>query len=299
MPRDAYVNGRYVPHATAAVHIEDRGFQFADGVYEVVTVRGGRPIDEDGHLDRLDRSLGALAMAWPCSRRALMLILRTLVKRNGVTDGTIYLQITRGVAPRDFRYPRNTAPTLVATTRRMRFPPRVLGVGVAIITIPDIRWKRRDIKTVGLLAQAMGKQLAAEQGAFEAWQVDEDGLVTEGCSSNAWIVTQEGSLVTRPATHDILDGVTRRAVRRLAVDRGMAFAERAFSVAEAYAAREAFMTSATSFVTPIVRIDGRPVGDGRPGPFATTLREAYFTYADGQGAASRSSADTTMPSRRT
>jgi D-alanine transaminase len=283
MARDAYVNGRYVPHAQAAVHVEDRGFQFADGVYEVVSIRRGRLIDEAGHLDRLDRSLQELRIAWPCERRVMQLIMRRLIDRNGVRDGLIYLQVTRGVAPRDFRFPIAARPTLVMTTRRA-----VLGgnakAGVRVITIPDIRWQRCDLKTVGLLAQVLGKQQASESGAFEAWQVDEDGFVTEGTSSNAWILTADGVLVTRPASHDILNGITRQSVLGIAAAEGLRFEERPFDLEEAYAAREAFMSSATSFVTPVVRIDERVVGDGTPGPLARRMLEAYVAHADGAGA---------------
>lgn len=283
MARDAYVNGRYVPHARAAVHVEDRGFQFADGVYEVVCIRQGRLIDEDGHLDRLDRCLSELRIAWPCERRVLRLIMRRLLERNGVRDGLIYIQVTRGVAPRDFRFPAAARPTLVMTTRRAALALHA-RTGVRVITIADIRWKRRDLKTVGLLAQVLGKQEAAERGAFEAWQVDEDGFVTEGTSSNAWILTADGALVTRPASEDILNGITRQSILRIAAAEGLRFEERPFSLEEAYAAREAFVSSATSFVTPVLWIDDRTVGDGTPGPLGRRLLEAYVAHASGTGA---------------
>ena len=283
MARDAYVNGRYVPHARAAVHVEDRGFQFADGVYEVVAIRSGRLVDEERHLDRLDRSLGELRIPWPCERRVLRLVMRQLLERNGVRDGLIYIQVTRGTAPRDFRFPSAARPTLVMTTRRTRLAANA-EAGVRVITIPDIRWKRRDIKTVGLLPQVLGKQEATERGAFEAWQVDEDGSVTEGTSSNAWIVTAAGVLVTRPASHAILNGITRQSILRVAAEEGLRFEERPFGLDEAFAAREAFMSSATSFVTPVLRIDDRTVGDGSPGPLSRRLLEAYLAYAGGAGA---------------
>ncbi|MBW8726215.1 MAG: D-amino-acid transaminase [Inquilinus limosus] len=283
MARDAYVNGRYVPHARAAVHVEDRGFQFADGVYEVVCVRRGSLIDEDGHLDRLDYSLRELRIAWPCERRVLRLLMRRLLQRNGVRDGLIYLQVTRGAASRDFRFPAAARPTLVMTTRRAALAPHG-RTGVRVITIPDIRWQRCDLKTVGLLAQVLGKQEAAERGAFEAWQVDEDGLVTEGTSSNAWILTADGALVTRPASHEILNGITRQSILRIAAAAGVRFEERPFSLEEAYSAREAFLSSATSFVTPVLNIDDRTVGDGAPGPLGRRLLEAYVDYAAGSGA---------------
>ena len=280
MPRYAYVNGRYQPHANAMVHVEDRGFQFADGVYEVVTVQDGHLVAEEGHLNRLGRSLGELRIDWPMSRASLELVMRTLIRRNGITDGIVYLQVTRGAAPRDFRYPSGVKPSLVMTTRHMDLNPTArLEHGVSVITIPDIRWKRRDIKSVALLPQAMGKQQAAEAGAFEAWQVDDDGTVTEGCSSNAWIVTSDGVLVTRQASTRILNGITRQSILRLAAEAGIGFEERPFTVDEAHAAKEAFLSSATTYVTPVTRIDGQPVGEGVPGPLAARLRQAYWDYA--------------------
>lgn len=286
MARVAYVNGRFVPHHAARVHVEDRGFQFADGVYEVVAVQGGRLIDEDGHLNRLDRSLGEMAMAWPLDRRVLMLLMRQMIRRNRLTDGLVYIQVTRGTAPRDFRFPPpGTRPTLVMTARRLTLNPRrQLEEGIAVITIPDIRWKRRDIKSVSLLPQVLGKQKAVEEGAFEAWQVDDEGLVTEGCSSNAWIVTKDGVLVTRAPSSAILNGITRQSVLRLAQVNDIVFEQRAFTVEEAYLAREAFITSATNYIMPVTRIDNRPIADGRPGLLGRQLRQAYQDYADGPGA---------------
>jgi D-alanine transaminase len=280
MPRFAYVNGRFLPHADATVHIEDRGFQFADAVYEVVTVLDGALVDEDAHLARLERSLGELRIGWPVAPRVLKLLARELIRRNGLVNGLLYMQVTRGVAPRDFRFPSAARPTLVMTTRWSGFaPPAQLRDGVAVVTIPDIRWARRDIKSVALVAQVLGKQAAAEQGAFEAWQVDPDGTVTEGCSSNAWIVTAEGTLVTRPASQAILNGITRLRLIALAAELGLALEERTFTVAEALAAREALISSATTFALPVTRIDGRMVGDGRPGPLGRRLREAYLAGA--------------------
>ncbi|NBC31679.1 MAG: D-amino-acid transaminase [Alphaproteobacteria bacterium] len=283
MPRTAYVNGRFLPHNRATVHIEDRGFQFADGVYEVVTVHGGRLVDEAGHIDRLGRSLGELAMAWPTSRRVLGLLMRELIRRNQVHNGLLYLQVTRGVAPRDFKFPKGARPTLVMTVRRANLSPtRLIEAGVSVITVPDIRWKRRDIKSVALLPQVLGKQKAVEDGAYEAWMVEEDGLVTEGTSSNAWIVTADNQLVTRQATTSILRGVTRQAIIRIAREEGVSFAERSFTAQEAYAAREAFLTSASNYVMPVSRIDGKPVGDGRPGRLTRRLRDLYVAFAAGQ-----------------
>jgi D-alanine transaminase len=285
MPRLAYVNGRFLPHAAAAVHIEDRGFQFADGVYEVVAVGGGRLMDEAGHLDRLNRSLGELRIAWPVSRRVLGFLMRRLIARNRLTDGIVYLQITRGVAPRDFRFPPQAEPSLVMTTRRIDLHPRkAVEEGWAVATMPDIRWKRRDIKSVALLPQVLGKQRAAEAGAMEGWMVDEEGFVTEGCSSNAWIVTPEGTLVTRRADHMILNGVTRLSILELARRLNVPVEERPFTVAEAKAAREAFLSSASTFVTPVTSIDGQPVGNGHPGSTALALRQAYIDYAAAEGA---------------
>jgi len=285
MPGLAYVNGRYLRHDVAAVHIEDRGFQFADGVYEVVTVQNGRLVDEDGHLARLGRSLGELEIAWPLDERVLRLIMRRLIRRNRIRDGIVYMQITRGSAPRDFKFPKRTTPTLVLTTRRMNLEPTAqIEQGVAVITIPDIRWKRRDIKSVSLLPQVLGKQQAAVAGAFEAWQYDKEGKVTEGCSSNAWIVTADRKLVTREPSNLILNGITRQSLLRLAGEAGLTFEERPFTVDEAMLAIEAFLTSATTYVMPVTRIDGNPVADGKPGALSRKLREGYVVYAASDGA---------------
>jgi D-alanine transaminase len=281
MARVAYVNGRYLPLKDASVHVEDRGFQFADGVYEVITVHGGNLVDEAGHLDRLDRSLGELRIPWPVNRRVLSQILREVVRRNRVRQGIVYFQVTRGVAPRDFKFPAHAAPTLVITARsKVVSPPHLAEHGVSVITVPDIRWKRPDIKSVALLPQVLGKQQAAEAGAFEAWMVDEQGFVTEGTSSNAWIVTPDGTLVTRQADRSILRGVTRQGVLRL-LDADIAFEERPFSVEEAYGAREAFLTSASTYVLPIARIDDRPVANGKPGSVAGRIRDLYLAFAAG------------------
>ncbi|MEI6557023.1 MAG: D-amino-acid transaminase [Rhodospirillaceae bacterium] len=285
MPRLAYVNGRYLPHAEARVPVEDRGYQFADGVYEVVAIVDGRFADFEGHMARLGRSLGALRIDWPMSRPALELVIRELIRRNGVKTGLLYLQISRGVAPREFKFPDpRVRPSLVLTTRTLgRFAtPAQLEAGVGVITIPDIRWLRRDIKSVALLPQVLGKQQAVEAGCFEAWMVDGEGRVTEGCSSNAWIVTAAGTLVTRHADNLILNGVTRLSLLRLAERFGVATEVRPFTVAEAAAAREAFVSSATTFALPVTRIDGRPVGDGRPGALTLRLRAAYLDAVAGE-----------------
>ena len=285
MPRQAYVNGRYVPQGDARVHIEDRGYQFADGVYEVVPVVRGALVDEDPHLDRLERSLEELRIAMPMSRAALKLVSHELMRRNGLSHGFLYMQVTRGVAPRDHKFPRAVRPALVMTTRQTKpHSARQLAEGVAVITVPDIRWKRCDIKSVSLLPNVLGKQAAVEAGAFEAWMVAEDGRVTEGTSTNAWIVTSDNKLVTREAGNAILNGITRVALIRLAEGQGVELEERAFTVEEALQAREAFITSSTNFVMPVTRIDDQPVGNGHPGILTLRLREVYEGHA-GAGAA--------------
>ena len=272
MSRVAYVNGRYVPHRAAAVHIEDRGFQFADAVYEVVAIEDGVFVDEGLHLARLHRSLAALSMAAPMSDAALRAVLREVIRRNGVDEGIVYLQVTRGAAPRDFAFPAVARPGLVVTARRKRLiDPRLLETGVRVITISDIRWGRPDIKTVSLLPNALGKQQAKEAGAYEAWQVDRDGNVTEGTSSNAWIVASSGEVVTRQADRGILNGVTRTGLLHLIESLQLRLVERPFSVAEAKNAREAFLTSASNFIIPIVRIDDAAIGESTPGPVTRRL----------------------------
>jgi D-alanine transaminase len=283
MSRTAYVDGQYVPHSQAAVHVEDRGFQFADGVYEVIAVRGGRLVDAAPHLARLARSLGELRIAPPLGQAALEVVLNETVRRNRVARGSVYLQVTRGVAPRDHGFPKAARPTLVVTARRARLPdPRLAEEGVAVITIPDIRWQRCDIKSIALLPNVLGKQQAREAGAFEAWQIDANGRVTEGTSSNAWIVTADGAVVTHPADHAILNGVTRMALLTIIAREGCRLDERPFTVAEAKAAREAFLTSTTADVLPVVRIDGAPIGNGNPGLLTQRLRAAYLAHAAGQ-----------------
>jgi D-alanine transaminase len=282
MPRYAYVNGQYLPHGQAAVHIEDRGYQFADGVYEVVPVAGGRAVDEIPHLDRLERSLAELRIAMPISRRALEIVCRELLRRNGIRNGLIYIQVTRGVAPRNHSFPAHARSALVMTTKRMDFDGQSkFRDGVAVISAPDLRWARRDIKTINLLPNCLAKQAALEAGAYEAIQVDAEGKVTEGTSSNAWIVTNDGMLVTRQLSNDILHGVTRRTILAIAMEEGIAFEERPFTVPEAQGAREAFVTSATSFVTPVVEIDGRRIGDGKPGLLSQRLLSWYRDYMAG------------------
>lgn len=276
MPQISYVNGHYVSHMHASVHIEDRGFQFADAVYEVIAVQHGQLVDGEGHFDRLSRSLGELGIAQPMSTGALKLVIRELLRQNRITFGSLYIQVSRGQAPRDFPFPDDLKPTLVMTVKRLKaFDFERTSKGVDVITIPDIRWKRCDIKTVSLLAGAMGKTEAVRQGAFEAWQVDADGQVTEGTSSNAWIVTGAGELITRHTDHAILGGITRQTVLKLAAAEGLKYVERSFSVTEAKAAAEAFTSSTTAFLRPVVKIDGTPVGTGQPGPFCLKLLELY------------------------
>mgnify|MGYP002629755324 CR=1 FL=1 len=285
MSRIAYVNGRYVPHTNAAVHIEDRGYQFSDGVYEVIAIHNGQLIDEDGHMVRLDRSLGELEIAWPIFPRTLGGILRQVVRRNHVRDGIVYLQITRGVAPRNHAFPAHNDSALVITARRgPPFDADQAKRGVSVITVPEIRWKRRDIKTVSLLGNCLAKEQAVRAGAYEAWFVDDDGLVTEGTSSNAWIVGVDGVLRTRHVSTDILNGITRMSVLKIAADLGLEFAEEAFSVTAAKDAREAFVTSTTSFVKAVVEIDGHTVADGKPGKLAAKLLEQYGLHMNRQTA---------------
>lgn len=276
MPRVSYVNGRYVPHDEAVVHIEDRGYQFADAVYEVIPVAGGHPRHLQQHLDRLGRSLAALSIGWPVPRSVLPVIVTEVVRRNRVTEGLVYLQATRGVARRNHLFPKDAVPSLVVTAWRQTGPsPQTVAKGISVATQADIRWKRPDIKTVGLLGNVMAKQSAKEAGADEAWLVDSHGFVTEGSATNAYIIDADGALRTHPDNGAILGGVTRSNVLELAGRLGISVVERAFTVPEAKAAREAFISGTTVTVLPVVSIDGDPVGDGRPGPLTLRLRELY------------------------
>ena len=283
MSRIAYVNGRYLPHAQAAVSIEDRGYQFADGVYEVCEVNGGRLVDETRHMARLARSLRELRMARPMSAKALSHVLRETVRRNRVREGIVYVQVTRGIAPRDFPFPAaGTRSSLVVTSRsfdRARLEQQA-EKGIDVVTVPDVRWQRVDIKSVALLPNVLAKQAARDKGAREAWMVDGQGRVTEGASSNAWIVTRDGVLVTRPLDTGILPGITRSVVMDELKAQGIKVEERAFTVEEAYAAREAFVTSASQIVMPVVSIDGKPVGNGAPGLITSGLRRDYHRHAE-------------------
>jgi len=281
MARYAYVNGRYVDHREASVHIEDRGYQLADGVYEVVGVRGGKLIDEVPHIDRLDRSLRELRIGWPVSRNTLGFIIRELMRRNRLHDGLVYMQVTRGVARRDHAFPTTPVkPALVLTTKNTKHIVADTGPGVAVKSQPDIRWGRCDIKTVALLPNVLAKQAARESGAYEAWLVDGKGCVTEGASTNAWIVTHEGELVTRQTDNGILSGITRSSLKTICNSLQLKLVERPFSLDEAKKAKEAFITSATSFVTPVVKIDGEKVGDGKVGATARRLREEYVRFSE-------------------
>ena len=278
MSRTVFVNGEYLPEEQGKVSIFDRGFLFADGVYEVTAVIGGKLVDYGPHMERLERSLTELRMAWPCSKDELKAMHVEMVKRNGLAEGIVYMQITRGVADRDFKFPKDAKSTLIAFTQTMTLVDNANArTGVKVVTIPDIRWARRDIKSVMLLAPVLGKQAAYENGANEGWMV-EDGKVTEGTSSNAYIV-KDGKVITRGLSHSILAGCTRRALFRLAQEHGVEIEERAFTPEEAYAADEAFLTSASQFVMPIVDIDGHRIGGGQPGPTVRKLRELFLEEA--------------------
>jgi len=282
MSRVAYVNGAYRPLRDSVVHFVDRGFQFADGVYEGWSVFDGRLADFDGHMTRLWRSLDELRIERPMTPEALSRVLKETVRRNRVREGLVYIQITRGTARRDHPFPADgTPPSVIVTARSLPLAKGNAAAekGVAVITQPDIRWGRCDIKTVGLLPNVLAKQAAKERGAAEAWMVDEMGLVTEGSSTNAWIVDEQGKLRTRDAQSNILRGITRAAVLEMAAKEGIELDERAFSVDEAKRAREAFYTSASGFVMPAVSIDGAKIGDGKPGPVATKLRTLYLERA--------------------
>ncbi len=281
MPRFAYVNGRYVPHGEAVIHIEDRGFQFADGVYEVIALINGRFADEAGHLDRLERSLGELRIPLPMPRRSLQIVLREFVRRNRLKNASLYMQVTRGQAARDFKFPAQADAALVMTVRPASFGQLVPRKAV---TVPDLRWKRRDIKTTALVAQVLAKQAAVDKGAYEALLVDDAGFITEGSSTNAWIVDRDGNLVTRPTRSSmILKGVTRNALQALCAKEKIKIVERPFTVKEAYQAREVFTTAAVSLVTPIVELDGHKIGNGKVGRLTSKVLDLYLAYATDPG----------------
>ena len=283
MSRIAYVNGRYLPYAQAAVHIEDRGYQFADGVYEVCEVQGGKLIDERRHLERLARSLKELKIVLPMPLNVLGVVLRETIERNRVRDGIVYLQVTRGVAKRDHAFPASDVRPSVVVLARAKDRAKgeaTAAAGIPVITVKENRWDRVDIKSVGLLPNVLVRQEAREKGAGEAWFVDRDGFVTEGSSSNAWIVTRDKKIVTRPADHGILRGITRTVVMDVAKKLGHTIEERPFTVEEALTAAEAFVTAATQIVMPVVQIDGKPIGNGHPGLVATTLRAHFYEAAE-------------------
>lgn len=283
MTRIAYVNGAFVPLEEARVSVLDRGFLFADGIYEVSAVIDGKLVDNESHLARLERSVGEIALALPETLARIEEIQKELIARNELVNGMVYMQVTRGAADRDFTFPKGVKPTLVMFTQAKDIVNAPAAkTGIAVKTLPDIRWARRDIKSVALLAQVLAKQAAAEAGCQEAWMI-EDGVITEGGSSSVFILTKDDVLVTRPNSNAILPGCTRKAVVALAAERQIRIEERAFSVAEALAAKEAFITSASSFVQPVVTIDGQPVAGGKPGPVATRLREIYIDFARATG----------------
>jgi len=282
MGRVAYVNGRFVPHGQAMVHIEDRGYQLADAVYEVWALFEGKLADAEGHFARLERSLSELQIPLPMSRKALTLVLREAVRRNRIREGTVYLQVSRGVAPRDHAFPAGEVrPSVVITAKAVdrEAAEAKAAKGITVITAPENRWGRCDIKTVGLLPNAMARQKAKEVGAAEAWFVDELGFVTEGAASNAWIVDADGRLRTRDTNANILRGITRRTLMELIRGEGLDLDERPFTPAEAVQAREAFITGAGALLLPVVAVDGKPVGDGSPGPLAMRLRRLYIEQA--------------------
>jgi D-alanine transaminase len=279
MSRVVFLNGAFLPAEDAKVPVMDRGFLFADGVYEGFGVLGGRIIDNEAHLERLERSLGEVRIPNPYSRQEWTRLEEDLVRRNGLMEGFLYLQVTRGVAERDFVFPKDAKPTVMMFTQARSIVHSPLAeTGIAVVTVPDLRWKRRDIKSLSLLAQVLAKQQAAEAGAHEAWMV-EDGFVTEGGSSSAFIITQQGAIVARPLSNAILPGITRRSLLRFAEEAGLSIEERLFTLDEAFESAEAFNTSASGFVTPVVSIDGHPVGTGKPGPLTRRLRALYIEMA--------------------
>jgi D-alanine transaminase len=283
MTRIAYVNGRYVRHADARVHIEDRGYQFADGVYEVCEVRHSMIVDLNRHLDRLGRSLSELRIDWPMHRAALVRVIREVLRRNRVKNGMFYLQVSRGVAKRDHVFPAaGTKPSIVVTAKNTN--PAIIAAknanGIKAITVPDNRWDRVDIKTVGLLSNALARQQAKEAGAQEAIYVDTDGMVTEGAATNVWMVDNDGTILTRPADHGILKGITRTTLMDVAKTIGLTIREEAFSVDRMMGAREVFITAATSICFPVVEIDGQTIANGHPGSVSQKIREAFFDIAE-------------------
>ena len=276
--KTVFLNGKYLREDEAKVSIFDRGFVFGDGVYEVVPVVEGKVLDKEPFLERFDRSLNELELDWPMSKDEFLVMINELIKRNGVNEGGVYMQVTRGVAPRDFAYPKGITPTVMAFSfeKEIINSPKAKS-GIKVVTVDDIRWKRRDIKSIALLGQCMAKEQAVKQGAYEGWMV-EDGFVTEGTSSSAYIV-KNGKIITRPLSNSILSGIRRKLLIQIAKDHGVEFELRLFSVKEALEADEAFLSSATTFVLPIIEIDGKQIGDGKPGPVAKKMREMYIYSA--------------------
>ena len=279
MTRIAHLNGEFLPLSEARISPLDRGFVFGDGIYEVSAVLDGGLVDNASHLARLERSVGEISLALPVTIPELIAIQKELIVRNRLSEGVVYIQVTRGVAEREFGFPKDTKPTLFMFTQEKSIVASPAAVaGVAVKSVPDLRWTRCDIKSVSLLAQVLAKQAASDAGCYEAW-MERDGLVTEGASSTAFIVTADGTVVTRPNSNAILPGCTRKALLALASEGAIRLEERAFTIAEALTAAEAFMSSASTFLYPIVTIDGQPIGTGKPGPVATRLREIYIDFA--------------------
>ena len=283
MSRISYVNGNYIPHYAASVHIEDRGYQFSDGVYDVIAIYKGQLIDFEGHLFRLERSLKELEISWPVTSKALKIIVNQIIRLNRIRDGILYLQITRGVAPRDHIFPDKDNSALIVTARQL--PPfnfNGYDEGINIMTTPEIRWKRCDIKSVSLLGNCLAKEKARRNGCYEAWFVDNDGMITEGTTSNAWIINNKDQLITRNANNAILNGITRLSIINVAKKNNIKFYERAFSLEEAKLAKEVFITSTTSFVKPVLKIDQKSVGNGKVGSLTIKLLSLYENHIKAQ-----------------
>lgn len=281
MSRIAYVNGSYVPHPQATTHIEDRGYQFADGVYEVVALVGGKLLDFEPHLDRLDYSLNELKLAKPVARPVLRHIIHTVLRKNRLQDGMVYLQVTRGVATRNHEFPQHTRPVLVVTCRYVcrKKIEMTKQQGVKVISLPDIRWARPDIKSISLLPNILGKQQAVEKGAYEAILINQDGFVTETNSTNFWIMPERGVLQTHPASQDILNGITRQRLIQLASSLGIKIKEQPFTLVDAYAAEETFLSSSISGIVPVIQIDDCQIGTGQPGNIVSQLNQSYQQFA--------------------
>ena len=277
MSRIAYIDGVYQPLNMPGILVEDRGYQFADGVYEVCAIRGGKLLDEARHLDRLDYSLAALDMPPPMSRAALQQVMRETLRRNRVRDGILYMQVSRGVAPREHMFNPDLKPVLVITARPIAADRRaqIMKKGISVVSVPDQRWARCDIKSISLLPNVLARQSARNAKVQEAWQIDGQGMVTEGAATNAWIVDAKGVLRTRPASHEILNGIVRQVLLDCVADLGMRFEEKPFSLKEALAAKECFSTASTMSVFPVIEIDGQKIGAGKPGEVAKMLSNAY------------------------